>query len=84
MEGGPHKLALALFASVNIHLNRLDDPVVFGEIFALGHTGTVGADSAGRQQTKAAKVGRHKVNPEPLQLTNGTAELLLTPAKPGW
>jgi hypothetical protein len=63
MKGGTHKLALALFASVNVHLHGLDDSVVFGEVFALGHAETVGPESAGRQRPNAAKVGRELNRP---------------------
>ena len=58
MEGRTHKLAFALFASINIHLHRFDDSVIFGEVFVLGHAATIGTESAGRQQPIAAKVGR--------------------------
>ena len=58
MEGGTHKAAFALFASVNIHLHGIDDLVIFGEVFALSHAETVRTKIAGRQQPNVAKVGR--------------------------
>jgi len=58
MEGGPHQFAFALFASVNVRVDSIDDSVVLGEVFGLGHIWTVGAERAGRQQTKVAKGGR--------------------------
>src|SRR5437899_3363157 len=58
MEGRTHQLALALLASINVHLHGLEDSVVLGEIFALGHGRDDRAWNAGRQQPNAAKVGR--------------------------
>jgi hypothetical protein len=58
VEGRTHQFAFTLFASVSIHLHDVDDSIVFGEVFALGHVETVGTEGAGRQQPNAAKVGR--------------------------
>jgi hypothetical protein len=58
MEGGTHQLAFALFASVNVHLHGLNDLVVFGEIFALGHVGDSRAGMILGQRPNVAKVGR--------------------------
>jgi hypothetical protein len=49
-----------LFAAVKIHLHDLNDSVVFGEVFALGHAETVGTEAVGRQQPNVAKVGRQR------------------------
>ena len=59
MEGGSYQLAFALFASVNVHVDGIDDSVVLGEVFGLGHIWTVGAERSGRQQPKVAKGGRY-------------------------
>lgn len=58
VEGGMHKAAFALFASVNIHLHGIDDRVIFSEVFVLSHAETVGTQIAGRQQPNVAKVGQ--------------------------
>jgi hypothetical protein len=39
VESGAHKLTLSLSAAVNVLPHRLHDLVVFGEIFALRHSG---------------------------------------------
>lgn len=57
MKGRTHQLALALFATVNVHLHGFDDLVVFGKVFALVHLQTVGVDLVARQQPNVAKVG---------------------------
>jgi hypothetical protein len=61
VEGRTHQFALALFASVDLHLHGLDDCVIFGRVSALGHAEKLGSESAGRQQPDVAKVGREGI-----------------------
>jgi len=58
VESRAHKLALALLASVNILLHRIDDLVVVGEVSVVSHAATVETGKWRRQQTNVAKVGR--------------------------
>jgi len=59
MKGGTHQLTFALLARVDVHLHRLGNFVVFGEVFGFGHAKTVGLENSGRQQPNAAKAGRN-------------------------
>src|SRR5579863_4912772 len=57
MKSGPHKLALPLSASVDIHLDGFRNSVVLGEILCV-HAPTVGSAPPGRQRPNPAKPGR--------------------------